>query len=155
MLVVAVALVLLGALWGVGGPRRAGEALGRAARRRVPGAWRPGVGALALGATVAALFLAARGGWAAAAVLAVVAAGATAAARRRGRPRSSASRDATAASPGRREAAELLGVAVDASAAEVREAYARLIRRLHPDAGGTPGLAAQLNRARDVMLGAR
>ena len=56
----ALALVLLGALWGVGGPRRAGDALARAARGRAPGSWRPGMGALALGAAVAALFLAAR-----------------------------------------------------------------------------------------------
>lgn len=150
----ALALVLLGALWGVGGPRRAGEALARAARGRAPGSWRPGMGALALGAAVAALFLAARGAWAEAAALACVAAVAAAAARRRGRVRPVASRP-LAPSPNRREAAELLGVGADASAAEVRAAYARLIRRLHPDAGGTPGLAAQLNRARDVLLGAR
>ncbi|HET6970801.1 MAG TPA: molecular chaperone DnaJ, partial [Phenylobacterium sp.] len=32
-------------------------------------------------------------------------------------------------------------------------AYARLIRAVHPDKGGTAGLAAQLNAARDRMLG--
>jgi curved DNA-binding protein CbpA len=53
----------------------------------------------------------------------------------------------------RAEAARILGVAPDASREEVRAAYARLIRRTHPDAGGTAGLAAQLNAARDVLLG--
>lgn len=50
------------------------------------------------------------------------------------------------------EARAILGVGPDATQAEIREAHARLIRRLHPDAGGTDGLAAQLNAARDRLL---
>lgn len=46
----------------------------------------------------------------------------------------------------------ILGVEADATAAEIRAAYARLIKRVHPDAGGAPGLAAQLNAARDRLL---
>ena len=43
------------------------------------------------------------------------------------------------------------GVAPDASDEVVQAAYLRLIRRVHPDAGGAEGLAAQLNAARDTM----
>ena len=53
----------------------------------------------------------------------------------------------------RQDAADMLGIAVDADAATVQAAYLKQIRRAHPDAGGTPGLAAQLNRARDVLMG--
>jgi hypothetical protein len=50
------------------------------------------------------------------------------------------------------EARSILGVGVDATPAEIRAAHKRLIRRAHPDAGGTSGLAAQLNAARDRLL---
>jgi lysylphosphatidylglycerol synthetase-like protein (DUF2156 family) len=47
----------------------------------------------------------------------------------------------------------LLGVGATASAPEIRAAYLRLIRTVHPDRGGTSGLAAELNAARDRLLG--
>lgn len=53
---------------------------------------------------------------------------------------------------GRREAQSILGVGPDADEAEIRAAYLRLIRLAHPDRGGTEGLAAQLNAARDRLL---
>ena len=46
----------------------------------------------------------------------------------------------------------ILGVGPDASREEIQAAYARLIRAVHPDAGGTSGLAARLNAARDTLL---
>ena len=52
----------------------------------------------------------------------------------------------------RAEAAKLLGIAADASAVDVIEAHRRLIERVHPDAGGTPELAARINAARDTLL---
>lgn len=52
----------------------------------------------------------------------------------------------------RAEAAKLLGVAGDAGPAAVSEAHRRLIAKVHPDAGGSAELAAQINRARDAML---
>ena len=52
----------------------------------------------------------------------------------------------------RADAASMLGVAETAGREEIEAAYRRLIRRVHPDAGGAAGLAAQLNVARDVML---
>jgi hypothetical protein len=51
------------------------------------------------------------------------------------------------------EARSILGVGADATPKEIRAAYSRLIRVAHPDKGGTSGLAAQLNAARDRLLG--
>ncbi|MFY8140315.1 MAG: J domain-containing protein, partial [Caulobacter sp.] len=50
------------------------------------------------------------------------------------------------------EAREILGVGPDATREEIQAAYGRLIRAVHPDAGGTSGLAARLNAARDTLL---
>lgn len=52
----------------------------------------------------------------------------------------------------RAEAAELLGVPVDADPASIHAAYRRLMARNHPDAGGSAGLAARINAARDLLL---
>jgi hypothetical protein len=49
-------------------------------------------------------------------------------------------------------AEEILGTKSGASEKEVREAYARLIMRLHPDVGGSAYFAKQLNLARDALL---
>ena len=51
------------------------------------------------------------------------------------------------------EARSVLGVKPGASAKVVQKAYLRLIRRTHPDSGGTEGLAAMLNAARDRLIG--
>ena len=40
-----------------------------------------------------------------------------------------------------------------AGAEEIQSAYLRLIKRIHPDQGGTEGLASKLNAARDRLLG--
>ena len=50
------------------------------------------------------------------------------------------------------QARAMLGVGPEASAAEIQAAYSRLMRRAHPDQGGTTGLATQLNLARDRLL---
>ena len=50
------------------------------------------------------------------------------------------------------EARAILGVETGATPAEIRTAYTRLMKRAHPDQGGTAGLAAQLNAARDRLL---
>jgi hypothetical protein len=52
----------------------------------------------------------------------------------------------------RAQAAELLGVAPDADREEILVAYRRLMARNHPDAGGSVGLAARINAARDLLL---
>lgn len=51
------------------------------------------------------------------------------------------------------EALRVLNLEADATPDQIREAYCRLITRLHPDHGGSSYLAAQLNCARDVLLG--
>lgn len=50
------------------------------------------------------------------------------------------------------EARAILGVPANADEAQIQAAYNRLIRLAHPDKGGTAGLAAQLNAARDQLL---
>lgn len=55
----------------------------------------------------------------------------------------------------RSEAAAMLGVSETASRSEIEAAFRRLIQRVHPDRGGAPGLAAQLNVARTTLLGRR
>jgi hypothetical protein len=52
----------------------------------------------------------------------------------------------------RAEALAVLGLAEGATEEEIRAAHARLMRRAHPDAGGSDWLAARLNAARDTLL---
>ncbi|MGK7861948.1 DnaJ domain-containing protein [Falsiroseomonas sp. E2-1-a4] len=54
---------------------------------------------------------------------------------------------------GRAEALEVLGLTEGATAEEIRSAHRRLMRRAHPDQGGSDWLASRLNEARDILLG--
>ncbi len=52
----------------------------------------------------------------------------------------------------RREALEVLGLAEGVSAAEIIRAHRTLMKKFHPDHGGSTTLAARVNQAKDVLM---
>jgi len=101
-------------------------------------------GVLSILVLAAAGVIALRGDWIVGLVLAVMSMGGMFAARVRpvGQRRTTMSAV---------EARSILGVGPDATDAEIDAAYKRLMRMAHPDKGGTSGLAAQLNAARERL----
>jgi DnaJ-domain-containing protein 1 len=53
----------------------------------------------------------------------------------------------------REEAYQVLGLEPGASPERIRDEYKRLMKKMHPDQGGTNYLAARINEAKDVLLG--
>jgi hypothetical protein len=125
--------------------------LGRASSRPGGGGdWRVAGGLIAIAALVGAAVLAVRGSYLPAAALAFGAL--TAASLSRRPPTRPRRREPHKIAMSETEARAVLGVGPEADAEAVQAAYVRLMRRVHPDAGGAPGLAAQLNAARDRLL---
>lgn len=65
------------------------------------------------------------------------------------------SAEAPAADDGRMTAARacaILGVALDASPEQIREAHHKLMKKVHPDQGGSDYLAGEINAAKDFLL---
>lgn len=52
-----------------------------------------------------------------------------------------------------REAREILGVSADADRDAVKAAYREMMKRVHPDAGGSNALAAQVRAAYETLVG--
>jgi DnaJ-domain-containing protein 1 len=120
--------------------------LGRQSEGRRRGQWRVAATLFSAVMLAGGVLLAARGAWLPAAGLIGAALWLTVASRHR----AIATRRTEALSDS--EARSTLGVPLDASPEAINAAWRRLMGRAHPDQGGTEGLAARLNAARDRLL---
>lgn len=127
--------------------------LGRRADARRQG-WRQAAMTLGSLCLVGAAFSGARGGWIVGLVLGLAGSALISAALSgsfRAGPEGQGGGD-TSSGMSRRQARVILGVGPKATEAEIQAAWKRLMARIHPDQGGSEGLASQLNAARDRLL---
>jgi hypothetical protein len=121
--------------------------LGRYARViRVSAAWPPALFALlAAGAAVA---VGLRGAWIASLVLVALSVWMGRVAAKNNGPVTTVQPDVMCPN----QARAILGVGADADPAQIEAAWRKMMLRAHPDHGGSSGLAAQINAARDCLL---
>jgi curved DNA-binding protein CbpA len=50
------------------------------------------------------------------------------------------------------EAYEVLGLPKNATAEDISRAHRGLMKKFHPDQGGTTSLAARVNEAKDILM---
>ena len=53
----------------------------------------------------------------------------------------------------RKEALKILGLTDDATKKEILDSYHSLIKKNHPDLGGSDWITSQLNKAKETLLG--
>ncbi|QTC89116.1 DnaJ domain-containing protein [Brevundimonas pondensis] len=122
--------------------------LGRQTERARRGHWRISATILSSALFAGAVLAASRGVWLAAISLA----GGGLWLAVQSRVRSAAPRAPVAERLSEAEARAILGVSADATQQDIQAAWRRLMARAHPDQGGTEGLAARVNAARDRLL---
>ncbi|QYF85672.1 molecular chaperone DnaJ [Brevundimonas sp. PAMC22021] len=121
--------------------------LGRQTERRGRAEWRVAATLISAALLGGGVLAAARGAWIIAAGLVGAGLYLTVSSRMRPpAPRRSAESMTDA------DARALLGLGEDASVAEINAAWKRAMARVHPDQGGTQGLAVRVNAARDRLL---
>lgn len=52
----------------------------------------------------------------------------------------------------REEALDILGLEANPSPSQIKDAHLKLIKKIHPDQGGSDYLATKINQARDILL---
>lgn len=122
--------------------------LGRQTERARRGHWRISATILATALFGGAVLAASRGIW----LAAIGMAGAGLWLAVQSRIRSAPLRAPVAERMSEAEARAILGVSAGASSQDVQTAWRRVMARAHPDQGGTEGLAARVNAARDRLL---
>jgi DnaJ-domain-containing protein 1 len=92
-------------------------------------------------------------GWAAVGLVLLYSAARRLGNRARPAPSAAGPGDPTRPPMSREEAYQVLGLEPGASPERIRDEYKRLMKKMHPDQGGTNYLAARINEAKDVLLG--